>query len=173
MDKIQPFTISVFTENRPGLLARVTIVLTRRRLNIESITVSESEVPGVHRYTLVLRTTRDAAEKATAQVNKLVDVLKAFVHPEQQILSRELALYKLNAQTIDQLVAEKLVRHHQAAITYRDEHFLVIEKTGSRPETELLRLALESFGVLEFARSGQVTITKPMKELRTYLAELE
>jgi acetolactate synthase-1/3 small subunit len=173
MDKLQTYTLSVFTENRPGLLGRITIILTRRRLNIENINVSESEVKGVHRYTLAICTTRERAEKATAQIGKLVDVLKAFVHSESEVICLELALYKLGVTPVNRPAVEQVIRQHRAHLLDVNPEFMVVEKTGQRSETEQLRLDLEKYGVLEFSRSGQVTVTRPMKALRSYLAEME
>jgi acetolactate synthase-1/3 small subunit len=173
MDKLQTFILSVFTENRPGLLGRITIILTRRRLNIENINVSESEVTGVHRYTLSIRTTKERADKTTAQIGKLVDVLKAFVHAESEVITLELALYKLGVTPINRPAVEQVVRQHRARLLDVNPEFMVVEKTGQRKETEELRMALETYGVLEFSRSGQVTVTRPMKALRSYLAEMD
>ena len=72
------YTISAFTENTVGMLNRITIIFTRRHINIESITVSASEIEGVHRYTIVLTTTHEQVHKVVAQIEKLVDVMKAF-----------------------------------------------------------------------------------------------
>jgi acetolactate synthase-1/3 small subunit len=173
MNKEQLFTVSVFTENRIGLLGRITIILTRRRFNIESISVSESEIQGVHRYTLVIKTTREQAEKVTGQIRKLVDVLRAFVHGKEEIVSRELALYKLSNTLAGGEHLQRLLAVHKATVHATDPEFVVIGKTGSHAETEALRQELEKTGLLEFSRSGQVSITRPMKMLRTSLEETE
>ena len=168
------FTLSIFTENKIGLLNRVTIIFTRRHLNIESITASESEIKDVHRYTIVCRTTRDRIEKVVKQIEKLVDVLKAFVHEEHDIVHQEIALYKVrNSAVSAELNFEKIVRDNHARILSVTPEYMVIEKTGHKKETQDLFRLLEPMGVLEFARSGRVAITKPMKELTTYLKEME
>lgn len=80
------FTVSIFTENSIGMLNRITIIFTRRHLNIDSIIASESEVKDVHRYTITLKTTREKIDKVLGQIEKLVDVIKAFVHEENEIV---------------------------------------------------------------------------------------
>lgn len=167
------FTVSVFTENSIGMLNRITIILTRRHLNIDSITASESEVKGVFRYTIVLRTTKERVNKVIGQIEKLVDVLKAFVHEESEIVHQEIALYKIKSETLTSGDVEKVIRENHARILTVDSLFMVIEKTGHVAETQLLFEKLKSFGILEFARSGRVAVTKPMKELSSYLKELE
>ncbi|MDX1772562.1 acetolactate synthase small subunit [Oceanihabitans sediminis] len=166
------YTVSVFTENSIGMMNRVTIVFTRRHLNIDSITASESEVPGVFRYTIVLRTTRQQVDKVVGQLEKVIDVIKAFVHEENDIVHQEVALYKIRTETLTNGDVEKVIREHHARVLTVDPQFMVIEKTGHVEETQLLFEKLRPYGVLEFARSGRVAVTKPMKELSTYLEEI-
>ncbi|PVW14646.1 acetolactate synthase small subunit [Marixanthomonas spongiae] len=167
------FTVSVFTENSIGMMNRVTIIFTRRHLNIDSITASESEVKGVFRYTIVLRTTRAQVEKVIGQLDKLIDVFKAFVHEDSEVVHQEIALYKIKTASLTNGDVEKVIREHHARILTVDTKFMVIEKTGHVNETQLLFENFKPYGVLEFARSGSVAVTKPMKEFSTYLKELE
>lgn len=166
------YTVSVFTENSIGMMNRITIIFTRRHLNIDSITASESEVKGVFRYTIVLRTTKEQVEKVIGQLEKVIDVLKAFVHEDAQIVHQEIALYKIRTDALTNGDVEKVIREHHARILTVDREFMVIEKTGHVEETQLLFENLQPFGVLEFARSGRVAVTKPMKNLSIYLDEL-
>jgi acetolactate synthase-1/3 small subunit len=167
------YTISIFTENFIGLLNRVSIIFTRRHLNIESITASESEVKDVYRYTIVLTTTEEQVLKVVRQLEKIVDVLKAFYHTDEETIFQEIALYKIRTSSLSQSNAEQLVRKHNARVLSLAEDFTVLEKTGYKEDTQAFLEDLASVGVLEFARSGRVAITKPMKELAAYLGELE
>ncbi|MCA0349042.1 MAG: acetolactate synthase small subunit [Bacteroidetes bacterium] len=167
------YTVLVFTENSIGMMNRITIIFTRRHLNIDSITASESEVKGVFRYTIVLRTNKSQVDKVIGQLEKLIDVLKAFVHKDSDIVHQEIALYKIKSETLTNGDVEKVIREHHARILTVDPKFMVIEKTGHVEETQLLFEKLKPFGMLEFARSGRVAVTKPMKELSMYLEELE
>jgi acetolactate synthase I/III small subunit len=170
----QDFTISVYTENKIGLLNRITIIFTRRKVNIESLNTSESEVEGVYRFTIIIKATLDQAIKITKQIEKQVEVLKAFLHEEDDTIYQEIALYKMSTAILtDSNVVESLIRNNNARILTVEKDFMVIEKTGHYHETQDLFLQLEPYGVLEFARSGRISITKPMKPLSTYLKELE
>lgn len=166
------YTVSVFTENSIGMMNRITIIFTRRHLNIDSITASESEVKGVFRYTIVLRTSKEQVDKVIGQLEKLIDVLKAFVHEDAQIVHQEIALYKIKTERFTDGAVEQVIREHHARILTVDPKFMVIEKTGHVAETQLLFEKLQPFGMLEFARSGRVAVTKPMKELSSFLEEL-
>lgn len=168
------YTISIFTENNIGLLNRVSIIFTRRHLNIESITASESEVRNIHRYTIVLNCSEEQVIKVVAQIDKLVEVLKAFYHLDEETVYQEIALYKVPTSALAAgKKAEQILRKHNARILSVEPEFTVIEKTGHKKETQDLLEELEPHGVLEFARSGRVTVTKPMKEFKDYLKELE
>ncbi len=167
------FTVSIFTENTIGMLNRITIIFTRRHLNIDSITASETEVKNVHRYTIVLRTTKEQIDKVLGQIEKLVEVLKAFAHEDKDVVHQEIALYKIRTSNLSNADVEQVIRENYAKVLSVDPQFIVIEKTGHKSETQALFDKLKPFGVLEFARSGRVAVTKPMKELSTYLKELE
>ncbi len=169
----QQYTISVFTENQIGLLNRVSIIFTRRYINIESITASESEVSGIHRYTIVVSEELELIKKVVKQLEKQVDVVKAFFHSNNQVVFQEIALYKLSGLATRNISLEKIIRNHHARILAMEPEFTILEKTGYKEETQELFNELEPFGILEFVRSGRVAITKPMKKFDAYLQEVE
>ena len=92
-EELKDFTLSVLTEDRAGLLNQITIIFTRRKINLNSLNVSTTEVKGVSRFTIVVNTTRDTIEKVVKQLRKLIDVLGAFVYDDDQIYYQEIALY--------------------------------------------------------------------------------
>ena len=168
------FTISVFTENNIGLLNHITIIFTRRNLNINSLTTSESEIPGIYRFTITITTTRVQVEKLVKQLEKIIDVLKALVHEDKEVIFQEIALYKVPVRVPKNGVdIETLVRKNHARILSVSPHYLVIEKTGHKEETQELFDQLQPYGVLEFARSGRVAVIKSSKNLDAYLREME
>lgn len=170
----QEYTISLFSEDHIGILNQITIILTRRQINIESITASESAVKGVQLLTIVVKTTSDMVRKVSKQMEKLVDVLKVFVHSSDEIIYQEIALYKVTTKGLmSGNVIDHVVRAHHARILEVSPEYIVIEKTGHKSEiTELLN-QLEPYGVLQFVRSGRVAITKQVKELNSYLKEMD
>ena len=170
----QLYTLSILTENKAGLLNHITIIFTRRKINIESLNVSTTEVKGISRFTVVVRCDRAQADKVCGQIRKLVDVLGAFVYEDSQIFYQEIALYKvptavfLNGQNI-----EDIVRRNGARILVVEEDHIVIEKTGHKDETHDLYQKLEPYGLLEFVRSGRVAISKSKRRTEAYIKELE
>jgi acetolactate synthase-1/3 small subunit len=170
----QEYTISLFTEDHIGILGQITIILTRRQINIDSFTASESAVKGVYLLTIVVKTTREMIDKVARQMEKLVDVLKVFVHNSDQIVYQEIALFKVSTKGImSGNIIDNIVRIHYARILEVSPEYIVIEKTGHKSEIAELLTKLEPYGVLQFARSGRVAITKQVKELNAYLKDMD
>lgn len=170
----QEYTISIFTEDHIGILNHITIILTRRQIKIESITASESAVKGVQMLTLVVVTSPDMVRKVAKQIEKLVDIMKVFVHTADDIIYQEIALYKVaTKQLLSGSIIDNIVRSHHARILEVSPEFIVIEKTGHQAEIETLLKQLYPYGVLQFSRSGRVAITKQVKELNSYLKEMD
>lgn len=162
----QAYTISIFSENSVGLLSRITSVFTRRHLNIDSINSSESEIPGIYRFTIVAHTTSEQIQKLVLQIEKQVEVLKAVYHIDKETVFQEIALYKVSTNTVAEgNLVEKLIRDNNARILSMEQDFMIIEKTGHKEETQELLEFLRPYGVLEFVRSGRVSVIKPMNEL--------
>lgn len=168
------YTITVFTEDQAGLLSRVVSIFNRRNLNIDSLTTSASSDPDIHRFTISLQTTQEVVEKLIAQLDKQVDVIKAFYYTDEDIVFQEVALYKVPFSFFSEgSTVETLIRRHNARVLLIEKEFVVIEKTGHEHETEALLDDLRAVGGLyEFVRSGRVAIVKPMERLNNYLEGL-
>lgn len=169
------YTITAFSENHIGLLNRITIIFTRRHVNIESLTVSESSIKGIHKFTIVVNETPEKVEKVVKQIDKLVEVLRAFYHPEEEVIHQEIALYKVPTEALlESNTLEATIRKHNARILEVTPGYTVIEKTGHKEETQELFEQLSKYGVMQFTRSGRIAITKLNKELlSSYLKEID
>jgi len=167
------YIISVYSENHIGLLTRITIVFTRRKINIDSLTVSESALEGIYKFTIVINTTEDMVKKVVSQIEKIVDVLKAFYHTNDQMIYQEIALYKVPTEALyDSDKIEHIVRNSGARILEITREYTVVEKTGHTHETQALFRELNQFGVLQFIRSGRIAITRdPIERLSEFLRE--
>ena len=165
----QEYIITVFSENKVGLLSQITTVFTCRNVNIESLTTSESALAGIHKFTIVVRTDPEKIEKLARQVEKRIDVLKVFVFTSDEVVQQEIALYKVTRSRN----VEQLVRRHNVRILEIDDDYIVVEKTGYKSETRALFELLQPYGVQQFVRSGTVAIVKSRRELlNEYLEEL-
>ena len=164
------YIITVFSENKVGLLSQITTVFTCRDINIESLTTSESSIPGIHKFTIVVITGPEKIEKLVKQIEKKIDVLKAFVFTPDEVVQQEIALYKVTRSNS----VEKLVRDHHVRILEICDDYIVLEKTGHKEDTQSLFELLQPHGVQHFVRSGQIAIIKSKRELlNEYLQKRE
>lgn len=170
------YTVIIFSENTVGLLNQITIIFTRRQLNIETLSVSPSAIPGIHKFTITTFSDADMIDKVVKQIDKRVDILKAYYNTDEDLVHQEIALYKLSTELfIKTGTVEDLIRKHNARILEMNESCVVLEKNGHYEETQALFHELsESIGVLQFIRSGRIAITKSKVErLSDMLAEME
>ena len=168
------YTISLFTESKTGVLARVISTFTKRHINIESINASPSSMEGVYRFIIVTILDEASVIKLVAQLDKQIDVIKAFHYKNEEMVFQEMAMYKVPTKAfINGTIVEKIIRKHNARILEVEEQFIVIEKTGLKEETEALLTELKQHGIYEFVRSGRVAIAKPHEQLNTYLKSLK
>ena len=155
------YTITVFTENRVGLLNQISIIFTRRKINIESLSVSPSSFKGVHKFTFTAYTDLDTIQKLTKQIEKRIDVLRAYFYTDDEIVYQEIALFKVPTE---KLLAEKnleaIIRRNNARILEITPTYTVVEKTGHSDETEALFNEFNVYGISQFVRSGRVAVTK-------------
>ena len=170
----QEFTITVYTENQIGLLNRIAIIFSRRKINIESLNTSPSEAEGIHRFTIVINETEEVVRKLCRQIEKQVEILKAYYNTNEEIIWQELALYKVSTDEIAEKVkVERLLREYGARAVVIRKDYTVFETTGQREETNKLLEVLEPYGLIEFVRSARVAIIKDSKGFHEKLKEFE
>ena len=170
------YTVTVFSENKVGLLNQVSIIFTRRSLNIETLSVSPSAIKGVHKFTITTYTDRDTIAKVIKQIDKRIDVIKAYFNTDDELVHQEIALYKIaTKQVLERGAFEEFIRKYNLQILEINDSFIVLQKTGHYNETQELFCQLsETVGVLQFIRSGRVAITRSKVErLSDMLQEIE
>lgn len=168
------YTVTVYTENQVGLLNQISIIFTRRNINIWSLSVSASAIEGVHKFTIACRTSKKQIDAVVKQIEKRIDVLKAFYYVDDEIVYQEIALYKVNTDNLlDGSDFEDLMRKYNAQILEMNRTFTVIQKTGHCTETQEFCDALNKYGVLQFVRSGRVAVTKSTVERVSRFLEMQ
>ena len=174
MEQEKEYTLFVYSENHIGIMGRITNSFTRRHLNIESLTVSESEVAGVYRFTIVTQSTSAIMKLISKRIERQIDVIKSGFFASDDIVHQEVAMYKLSTDVLtDGLSIEKIMRKHNASILAVEKEYFIIQKTGHKSETQALFDELRIFGVYEFVRSGRIAISKPMISFQEVLKEVE
>lgn len=168
------FTITVYTENQIGLLNRIAIIFSRRKINIDSMNTSPSEIEGIHRFTILIDETEDVVRKVCRQIEKQVEVLKVYFNTEDEVVWQEMALYKVSTEEIVAKVkVERLLRECGARVVAIRKDFTVFETTGHREETDKLVKVLEPYGLIEFVRSARIAIIKESEGFHVKLKEFE
>jgi acetolactate synthase-1/3 small subunit len=161
MSEITRYTISIYSENNVGLLNRISAIFLKRHIDILSFSTSQSEIPDVFRFVIIVKMTEDRVKKIVQQIEKQVDVIKAFYHTDEETIFQESALYKVKSSYLfEERQIQNIIKESHANIVTVSPEFFVIEKTGFRHETEKLRKDLAPFGLMQFVRSGRISVTK-------------
>lgn len=159
--ELKTYTISVYSENNIGLLNRISAIFLKRHINLESFSTSESEIPNVFRFVIVVNIAPEKVHKVVQQIEKQIDVIKAYYHTDEETIFQENALYKVKSSSLfEERQIQNIIKESHATIVTVSPEFFVIEKTGFREETEQLRKDLARYGLLQFVRSGRISVTK-------------
>ena len=175
-NKKKLYTLLVYSEYVAGILNQITAVFTRRQVNIESLNVSASSIPGVHKYTITAWSDEDQIVKITRQIEKKIDVVKANYFTDEQLFIRESGLYKLSTpMLLENPEISRTVRRFQASIIEVNPTCTIVQMHGVTEDIVSLYRALDTFGyVLQYTRSGRIAVTRGMQEqVSAFLEERE
>lgn len=170
------YTLIIYSENFAGILNQITAVFTRRQVNIESLNVSASSTPGVHKYTITCYCKQEMAEMLTKQIEKKIDVLQANCFADDEIFILETSLLKLSTPMVlaDKEIS-RIIRRHEARIVEVNPTYTIVEMTGITEEILNNFNQLNATGcVLQFVRTGRIAVTKSnIERLDQYIAQRE
>ena len=168
------FTISVYSENNVGLLNRISVIFLKRHINILSLNVSESEIENVSRFVIVVDTTEKWVKNIVGQIEKQIEVIKAFYHIDDETIFLESAIFKINSSLLfDERQIQNIIKESHSEIVTVSRDFFVIAKTGRRSEMDELHAKLKPFGIMQFVRSGRISVSKEKMEITSLLEELQ
>ena len=167
---LNKYTISIYTEDNVGLLNRISAIFLKRHINIISITSSESEISNIFRFIIVVQVDFNQIKKLVKQIEKQIEVIAAFYHTDDETIFLETALYKVKSESLfEERQIQNIIKESRAnMVTVKPEYF-VIEKTGWREETEDLYQKLKPYGLLQFVRSGRISVSKKSMEISKFL----
>jgi len=167
-------TLSVLVENKPGVLARVSGLFSRRGFNIESLAVGPTEHPEISRITILVSVEGSALEQVTKQLNKLVNVIKIVELEERQSVLRELLLIKVRADDTTRRSVIETVELFKARVADVGPEALTIELTGRPDKLNAMIRMLEPYGIREMVQSGTVAVGRgPRSMTQTALRALD
>lgn len=160
-EELKSYTVSIYTENNIGLLNRISAIFQRRHINIESLNTSVSEIEGVSRFTILVNMTENQMKKIIGQIEKQVEVIKAFYHTDEQTIYQESCMFKIKSNLLfEEPQIQNIIKDSNARIVTVNKEFFVLEKSGRRSEIDLLHRDLSVFGIMQFVRSGRIAVTK-------------
>ena len=170
------YTLLVYSENVAGILNQITAVFTRRQVNIESLNVSASSIPGVHKYTITAWSDEDQIIKITRQIEKKIDVVKANYFTDDQLFIRETGLYKLSTEKVlGNSEISRTIRRYGASIIEVNPTYTIVMMYGVTEQIVELYKSLNAFDcVFQYTRSGRIAVTRGTQEqVSAFLEERE
>ncbi len=168
------FTISVYSENNVGLLNRISGIFLKRHINIESLNVSKSEIDDVSKFTIVVRTTEVWVRNIVGQIEKQIEVIRAFYHTDEETIYQESALFKISSDLLfDERQIQNIIKESNSQIVTVARDFFVLAKSGRRHEIDEVYDLLKPFGIMQFVRSGRITVSKEVMQISSMLKEFQ
>ncbi len=161
-----PHTLVVLVEDKPGVLNRVASLFRRRAFNIESLTVGHTAEPGVSRMTIVVDSDAVSAERVTAYLHKLVNVIQVEDVALIEVISRDLALVKVRAAPAARAQLHQVVDDTGAPVVDTGAETVTLEITGEPPQVDRAIERLRPFGIAEMVRTGRTTMARGDRVLR-------
>tara|TARA_R110002072_G_scaffold92162_1_gene205211 strand:- start:98 stop:631 length:534 start_codon:yes stop_codon:yes gene_type:complete len=160
-EKEQLYAVSIYTENNIGLLNRISAIFQRRHINIESLNTSPSEIEGVSKFTIVVNMNEVNIKKIIGQIEKEVEVIKAYYHSLDDIIYQISGLFKIKSELLfEERQIQNIIKESNARIVTVNKEFFVLEKSGKKEEIVALYNKLSVFGIMQYTRSGLIAITK-------------
>jgi len=157
-------TLSVLVENKPGVLTRVTSLFSRRGFNIDSLAVGVTEDPTLSRITMVVSAAETPLEQITKQLHKLVNVIKIQDLDPEEMVDRELVLFKVNAPADRRHEVIEVTNVFRAKIIDVGKNSLTIEATGTADKLAAMEDLLRAYGIKELARTGRIALARGSRE---------
>ncbi|HZK18666.1 MAG TPA: acetolactate synthase small subunit [Clostridia bacterium] len=153
-------TLAVLVINKPGVLARISGLLSRRVFNIESIAAGYTEQPDVTRITIVVQGDDRVLDQVVSQLSKLVDVIKIHIMSSEESIDRELALVKVRAYPESRSDIVDICEIFRAKIVDIHRETMVIELTGDEEKIDALCAVLIDHGIIEMVRTGKIALSR-------------
>ncbi len=170
----QEYTITLYTENTIGMIGRISAIFSRRKINVESLNTSPSEAEGIHRFTIVIHEVEEVVRKLCRQIEKQVEVLKAYYNTNDEVIWQEQALYKVPTGIVaEKAPVERLLRQYGASAVVIRNDYTVFETAGHREEIDRLTEALAEYNLIEFVRSARIAIIKDSEGFHKKLKKFE
>lgn len=168
------YTLTIYTENQVGLINKIAIMFSRRKISLESLNSSPSEIEKIYRFTIVVKETEAMVKNLVRQIEKIVDVFKCYCNTNEEIIWQQIALYKVPTSVImKEVKVERLLRQYGARAVVIQEDYTVFEATGQDEEINNLLEKLDRYGLIEFVKSSRIAIIKSSEGIHKKVLHME
>lgn len=168
------YTLSIYTENQIGLISKIVALFSRRKINLESLNISPSEIENIYRFTIVVVESESVVRNIVRQLEKLVDVFIVYFNTNDEIIWQQLALFKVPSRTIiEEVKVERLLREYGATTVVIRDDYIIFEVTGQETEINNLLSELDKYGLIEFVKSSRIAIIKNSEGIHKKVLEME
>lgn len=155
----QEYTLTAYTEDQMGLLNKITVILSRRKISLESLNISTCEIDKMYRCTLVINDTFEIVRNIALQIEKIIEVFKCYYSTNDEIVWRQIGLFKIKTSSIMSEEMNHLLKKHNTQFITIEKDFTVFEATGLEDEINNLAVELKHFELIEFIKSARIAVT--------------
>ncbi|KRB55546.1 acetolactate synthase small subunit [Flavobacterium sp. Root186] len=155
----QEYTLTAYTEDQMGLLNKITIILSRRKISLESLNISTCEIDKMYRCTLVINDTLEIVRNIALQIEKIIEVFKCYYSTNDEIVWKQMGLFKVKTSSILNEEMNHLFRKYNTRFITIEKDFTVFESTGIEDEINNLAAKLKEFELIEFIKSARIAVT--------------
>lgn len=155
----QEYTLTAYTEDQMGLLNKITVILSRRKISLESLNISTCETDKMYRCTLVINDTFEVVRNIALQIEKIIEVYKCYCNTNDEIVWKQMGLFKVKTSSIMNEEMNHLFRKYNTRFITIEKDFTVFEATGHEDEINNLAAELKHFELIEFIKSARIAVT--------------
>ncbi|MDQ6473042.1 acetolactate synthase small subunit [Flavobacterium sp. LHD-80] len=165
----QEYTLTAYTEDQMGLLNKITVILSRRKINLESINISACEIEKMYRCTLVINETFEIARNIALQIEKIIEVYSCYCNTNEDIVWKQMGLFKVRTSSfINDENRSQLLRKYDTRSIIIEKDFTVFEVSGQEDDINNLATELKKYGLIEFVKTARIAITRNSEAFDVY-----
>lgn len=170
----EEYTLTIYTEDQIGLISKIAIIFSRRKISMQSLNISSSEIDKMYRFTIVVKESYEIAKNLVLQIEKIIDVFRCYCHTDREIIWKQMALCKVPTSiTMNEENISFIIRRYNAKAIGVQKDYTIFEITGNEIEINNFLAELDQYGLVEFIKSSRIAIIKSSQGFGKELSETE
>lgn len=167
------YTFTIYAENQVQLFQKITLIFSRKKINIESFNFSSCEVDPISRFTILITETYEIVQNLVPQIEKIIEVYKCFCNTNEEIVWKQIALFKVPTATIYEENLNSFLKKTNITAVSIERNYTVFQATGNEEEINDLVIKLSDFNLIEFAKSPRIALIKKSEGFAKELSDRE